>query len=150
MECRRFRRLVSREMDGAIETAERLELDRHIDSCVGCRRFRELSLAGLAMHRSAVAVDPPGSLVPSIMTAVEARQGAGWLRGRLRFVVPAAAAAGAVLGVWIGGIIRESYVPKSAENHTDVLELKYLDEFPPGSVGDVLMASNEGGENGQR
>jgi hypothetical protein len=64
--------------------------------------------------------------------------------------VPAAAAAAAVLGIWIGGLIRESYTPKSVESRADVLELKYLDEFPPGSLSEVLMASNEGGGNGQR
>lgn len=150
MECREFRKMVSRRIDGAIENAECSELDRHLDSCARCRRFAELLLSGLAIHRSATDVDPPRSRVPSIMAAVEARTGTGRMRGWLRFAVPAAAAAAAVLGVWIGGLIRESYAPKSVESRADVLELKYLDEFPPGSLSDILMASNDGEANGQR
>ena len=149
MECREFRKMISRRIDEAKESAECSELERHLDSCEGCRRFAELSLSGLTIHRSRTEADPPRSMVASIMAAVEARPQTEWRRGWLRFAVPAAAAA-AVLGVWIGGLIRESYAPKSVESRADVLELKYLDEFPPGSFSDILMASNEGGGNGQR
>jgi hypothetical protein len=142
--------MISRRIDGAIENAECCELDRHLGSCARCRGFAELSMAGLTIHRSVTDVDPPRSLVPSIMAAVEARPGTEWRRGWLRFGVPAAAAAAAVLGIWIGGLIRESYTPKSVESRADVLELKYLDEFPPGSLSDILRASNDGGGNGQR
>ena len=150
MECREFRKMISRRIDGAVASADCGELDLHLGSCARCRGFAEVSLAGLAIHRSVTDVDPPRSLVPSIMAALEARPGTGWGRGWLRFAVPAAAAAAAVLGIWIGGLIRESYTPKSVESRADVLELKYLDEFPPGSLSEVLMASNEGGGNGQR
>ncbi|MGD1049007.1 MAG: zf-HC2 domain-containing protein [Candidatus Krumholzibacteriaceae bacterium] len=150
MDCGEFRKMISRRIDGAIESDGCPELDRHLDSCARCRRFAELSLAGLAIHRSMTEVDPPRFMVSSIMAAVEARPGTEWRRGWLRFAVPAAAAAAAVLGVWIGGLIRESYAPKSVESRADILELKYLDEFPPGSFGDIMMASNEGGGDGQR
>ncbi len=144
MDCRRFRTMVSRELDGALDGAGRRELDAHLASCEGCRRFRELSLAGLAMHRSAGDAAPPPSLLPAILAAIEAAPRRRWTSGWLRLAVPAAAAA-AIVGVWIGGLMREAYVPAGAGNRADVLELTYLDEYPPGSMGDILMASNGGG-----
>jgi len=150
MDCKEFRMMISRELDGAFEAVERERLDLHLAACAGCRRFKELSLAGLSMHRSVKEVEAPPSLAPSILAAVEARRDAGWIHGWLRVGVPAAAAAAAVLGIWVGGLIHESCTPLSTGNHTDVLELGYLDEYPPGSFGDILMASNEGGGNGQR
>ncbi|MDD4857931.1 MAG: zf-HC2 domain-containing protein [Candidatus Krumholzibacteria bacterium] len=149
MECRKFRRMISRRLDGAIDSAALEELESHLASCEKCRRFEKLSLSGLSMHRTARELDPPPSLLPSILEAVEARRREGWVGEWLRFAVPAATAAAVVLGVWIGGLIRESYVSKVTQNQTDVLELKYLDEYPPGSFGYILMASSEGGGDGQ-
>ena len=150
MDCKEFRMMISRELDGAFEAVERERLDLHLAACAGCRRFKELSLAGLSMHRSVKEVEAPPSLAPSILAAVEARRDAEWIHGWLRVAVPAAAAAAAGLGIWVGGLIHESSTPSSTGDHTDVLELRYLDEYPPGSFGDILMASNEGGGDGQR
>ncbi|MCX5752222.1 MAG: zf-HC2 domain-containing protein [Candidatus Krumholzibacteria bacterium] len=150
MDCRKFRRMVSRQLDGALDGASRADLESHLSSCTGCRRFRDLSLAGLSMHRSVKEADPPRSLFPSILAAVEVGPRWRWNGGWLRAAVPAAAAAAAVLGVWVGGLIHESYAPATAGNQADVLELTYLDEYPPGSMGDILMTSNGGGGDEQR
>jgi predicted anti-sigma-YlaC factor YlaD len=150
MSCKEFRMMISRELDGAVEAVERERLERHLAACAGCRRFKELSLAGLSIHRSVKEANPPPSLVPSILAAVEARRDTEWIHGWLRVAVPAAAAAAAAFGIWVGGLIHESSTPNSTGDHADVLELSYLDEYPPGSLGDILMASNEGGGNGQR
>lgn len=145
MDCRRFRTMISRELDGALDGAGREELDAHLASCEGCRRFKELSLAGLSAHRSASAAEPPPSLLPSILAAVEAAPRRDGMRGWLGIAVPVAAAAAAVVGIWMGGLMRETYSPAEAGGRMDVLELTYLDEYPPGSMGDILMASNGGG-----
>jgi predicted anti-sigma-YlaC factor YlaD len=150
MDCRIFRRMVSRELDGALDGAGRADLDSHLASCAGCRRFRDLSLAGLSMHRSVREADPPPSLLSSILAAAEVGPRRGWMRGWLRVAVPAAATAAAVFGVWIGSLMHESYAPARAGNQTDVLELTYLDEYPPGSLGEILMTSSEGGGDEQR
>jgi predicted anti-sigma-YlaC factor YlaD len=150
MRCREFRMMISRELDGRGQEVGRERLEAHLVSCEGCRRFREMSLAGLSMHRSVKEVEPPRSLAPSIIAALEARGNDGWIHGWLRFGVPAAATAAAGLGLWIGGLMHDSVMPLGSGNRADVLELGYLDEYPPGSFGDILMASNEGGENGQR
>jgi anti-sigma factor RsiW len=145
MDCRKFRTMVSRELDGALDGAGRGELDAHLASCEACRRFKELSAAGLSAHRSMRDAEPPASLLPSILAAVEVAPRRRWMSGWLRVGLPAAAAAAAVVGGWVGGLMRETYVPAGAGNQTDVLELTYLDEYPPGSMGDILMASNGGG-----
>jgi hypothetical protein len=142
--------MVSRELDGALDGAGKKGLDSHLASCAECSRFRDLSLAGLSMHRSVKATDPPLSLLPSILAAVEVGPRRGWMSGWLRIAVPAAAAAAAVLGVWIGGLMHEKYAPARAGDQTDVLELTYLDEYPPGSLGNVLLTSNGGGGDEQR
>jgi len=137
--------MVSRELDGALDGAGREKLDAHLASCGGCRRFKELSLAGVSAHRSVRDVEPPPSLLPSILAAVEAAPRRRRMSGWLRIAVPAAAAAAAVVGVWMGGLMRETYLPAGAGSQTDVLELTYLDEYPPGSMGDILMVSDGGG-----
>ena len=150
MNCRKYRGMVSRELDGALDGIGREDLERHLASCAGCRRFRDLSLASLSMHRSVRESDPPPTLLSSILAAVEVGPRSGWMRGWLRFAVPAAAAAVAVIGLWIGGLMHANYVPASAGNQTDVLELAYLDEYPPGSLGEILMTSSGGGGDEQR
>jgi predicted anti-sigma-YlaC factor YlaD len=150
MECRKFRRMVSREIDGALENAEREKLERHLVSCAACRSFREACLAGISLHRSVPETAVPSSILPSILAAVEARPQGGRLHGWLRFAMSAAAAAAAILGFWVGGLMHERYTPAGAENQAEVLGLEYLEEYPPDSFGDILTASNEGGGNEQR
>ena len=150
MDCPKFRRMISRVLDGELDGTENENLDEHLASCAGCRRFRDLTLAGLSMHRSVNEADPPPSLLPSIVAAVEVGPPRGWMSGWIRMAIPAAAAAAAVLGFWIGVLMHESFVPARAGNQTDVLELSYLDEYPPGSLGEILMTSNEGGGDEQR
>lgn len=150
MECQKFRRMISREIDGVIGSAEQEALERHRASCAGCRAFQEACLTSLSMHRSVQEVAPPPSLLPSILAAVEGRPQIGWFRGWLKIALPAAASVAAILGFWVGGLMHENYAPADAENHTDVLELKYLDEYPPGSFGDILTASYQGGGDEQR
>jgi predicted anti-sigma-YlaC factor YlaD len=150
VECSDVRRMISRELDGALDDAHRREVDDHVGACGECRRFRELLLSELSAHRSMREVEPPASLTERILSAVEPSPRASWMRGWLRFAVPAAAAASAVLGIWIGGLMRESYTPSSAGASADVLELGYLDEYPPDSFGYILTASNDGGGRGSR
>jgi predicted anti-sigma-YlaC factor YlaD len=151
MDCRKFRTMVSRMLDGELAGAEgKSLLEEHLGSCEECRRFAEISSAGLAIHRSVGTADPPPSLLPSILAAVEVEPRRGWVRGWLRMAVPAFAAAAAVFGFWIGGLMHESFMPARTESQTDVLELSYLDAYPPGSMGAILMTATEGGGDEER
>ena len=95
-------------------------------------------------------VAPPPSVLPSILAAVEGRPRRRWAVGWPAFAVAGAAAAAAVIGFWVGGLVHETYNPMTAQSEADVLELTYLDEYPPGSFGDILTASYEGGGDEQR
>lgn len=145
MECSKYRRMVSRELDGEIDAAGKSDLEGHLASCERCRSFRATSREAFSIHRAAVTAVPPPQLVGSILAAVESRPRMGWIGARLGFAMSAATVAVAALGFWIGAAVHESYVPKVAAISTDVLELSYLDEYPPGSFGDILTASFEGG-----
>ena len=147
MDCRKFRKMVSRDLDGELDEAVQETLRAHLAFCAGCRRFREISLAGITMHRSAIGAEPSPSLLPSILAAVEVEPRRRLMPGWLRFAVPTAAAAATVFGIWMGNLMHESYAPKGAAGVADALELAYLDEFPPGSMGEILMTTSEGGED---
>jgi anti-sigma factor RsiW len=150
VECREVRRLISREVDGALDGTGLRSVEQHCAGCAACRRFRDLLAAALSAHRSVREVEPPATLEWRILSAAEPPPRASWVRGWARLVVPAAAAASAAFGLWIGGLIRESYTPSIAGGNADVLELSYLDEYPPDSFGYLLTASNEGGRDVER
>jgi predicted anti-sigma-YlaC factor YlaD len=147
MECPECRKLLSRGIDGAIDEADVRRIDRHLESCTQCVRFRDTLRAAASIHRRIREIEPPPRLAPSIMAAVAIDRREAWPRGWLRIAVPAAATAAAVLGIWLGGLLTERFIAASSPREADPLELQYLDEYPPGSLGEVLMASAEGGGN---
>lgn len=147
MDCGEFRRLASREADGVLDAPGRERLDRHVESCAGCLRFRDAVLAGASAHRRVAEVSPPPYLVSRIMAAAMAEPREAWLPGWMKAALPAAATATAVLGIWIGGLLIDRLTQADTRSQADVLELQYLNEYPPGSVGEVLMATNGGGSD---
>jgi anti-sigma factor RsiW len=147
MNCREYRRAASRQLDGAIDQTERAHLERHVETCPTCRRFREVALAATSIHRRIVEVVPARDLAPSIVAAALRRHEKAWLGGWLRVAVPAAATVVGMLGIWLGGMLTEHLSMSLAHTRTDVLELEYLDVYPPGSMGDLLAASSAGGED---
>jgi len=146
MDCREYRRIVSRELDGSVEETEGASLERHMESCPACRRFREAAFAAASLHRRIIEVAPPADLASSIVARAARRREGAWLGGWLRFAIPAAAAA-AVIGIWLGGVLTQHFASGTGSSRTDVLELEYLDEYPPGSMGDLLAVSDAGGSN---
>jgi anti-sigma factor RsiW len=145
MDCREYRRLASQEADGALDAAGHERLELHTASCAACARFREVTRAAVSIHRSIPDVAPPGTLVSRIVAAATAERSRPGLSVWIRVALPAAAAATAVLGIWIGGMLTERLASADMQSQADVLELQYLNEYPPGSVGELLMASNGGG-----
>jgi hypothetical protein len=96
------------------------------------------------MPRRAASPRLVASICAAALESREARAARGWLR----FALPAAAAAVFVLGFWVGSLMHERYGGGSASSLASGaagLELEYLDEYPPGSFGDILAASYEGG-----
>ena len=144
MDCSDFHRMISREIDGEIGMTDRLALDRHLEECDACREYRESLLETFHLHSEMALAQPPSSILAGAMAAVEGSAGKGWMQGWLRIAVPAAAALTVLLGLRVGGFLTETFAPPDTGEHVEVLELDYLGEYPPGSVGDILITVAEG------
>jgi len=151
MKCSDVRKEISRELDGVLDEERLSSLAGHLESCDTCREFRAV-LAGLhSLHRTAEELDPPMSLLPSIMDAVEERgPGPSWAHGWLRFALPAAAAAVLFLGILAGGSLTEMILRTNGTDVAEIFGLEYLEEHPPGSVGELMLAGVEGGVEDER
>lgn len=146
MDCDGFRKMISKELDGELADADRAALERHISGCDDCRAFREILGETVSMHRALADVSPPPSIVPAVMAAIEKPEKAWWVRGWLKVAVPAAALI-VLLGLQAGGFMMEVFFPEPQGDDVAIIELEYLGEYPPDSVGDVLITAMEGGEN---
>ncbi len=151
MKCSDVRREISRELDGALDEERLSAIAGHLEGCEDCRLFRSALTELHSLHRDAEEVDPPARLRRSIMDAVEKR-GAGRARihGWLRFALPAAAAVVLFLGVLAGGSLTRLILPSNGTDASEVFGLEYLDEHPPGSVGELMLAGIEGGADDER
>ena len=144
MDCDGFRKMISMELDGELADADRAVLERHVGTCADCRAFREMLVETVSIHRSLADVSPPPSIVPAVMAAVEEPERAWWVRGWLKVAVPAAAVI-VLLGLQAGGFMMEVFSTGPQGDDVAIVELEYLDGYPPDSVGDVLVAALEGG-----
>ncbi|UCF05710.1 MAG: zf-HC2 domain-containing protein [bacterium] len=149
MDCDGFRKMISRRLDGELGDAELEKLERHLKVCDACRRCLESFGETVSIHKSLIEVSPPPSIVPSVMAAIEEPEPAWWVRGWLKVAVPAAALI-VLLGLQVGGFLTETFVPPQQGDEVAVIELEYLDEYPPGSFGDVLVMASEGGGDEER
>ena len=151
MDCRDYQRLLSREIDGEIDPAEHRALAEHLLECENCRNARIAMREAFMIHHELVELQPPRSLVNDVMDGVAHRERRGWFGGWIRSAVPVAAAIVLVLGIYAGVVLTDLYWAPSVEQQLAALELEYLDEYPPGSMGDFLMEVTEGGgdENGE-
>jgi predicted anti-sigma-YlaC factor YlaD len=151
MKCSDIRKRISRELDGVLKEEELSAVTGHLEVCDSCREFRAALSRLHALHRNAEEMDPPASLFPSIMFAVEERgQAPARAGGWLRFALPAAAAVVLFLGILAGGNLTELILPSNGADANGVLGLEYLGEHPPGSVGELMLAEAEGGGEDER
>lgn len=150
MECSDLRKLISEELDGEIREGDRDLLGRHLDSCEGCREFRESLLEMSALHREMVEVEAPSTILSAVMAATEEQEAEETRKWWFRIPVPAAAVLVMLLGIGIGVFLTEAFTPAAVNGQADVLELEYLDEYPPESVGEVLLSVAEGGGDEQQ
>lgn len=151
MKCGEIRKGISRELDGTLSEEELRTVESHLESCEACREFRAAFAELHSLHREAEVFDPPVSLLPSIMEAVEERsKGWTWTHGWLRFALPAAAAVVLFLGILAGGNLIEMVLPSNGTDASKVFGLEYLEEHPPGSIGELMLAEAEGGARDER
>ncbi len=147
MDCRDFRKMLSREIDGEIDHADEASLAAHLEVCESCRRAHAAMREATRLHRGLAQLAPPRTLVTDVMAGIGERERRGRLTGFFRIALPIAAAAVLVLGVYTGIFLGDLVRKPVINGDLAVLELEYLDEFPPGSAGDVIMAAMEGGDD---
>ena len=151
MKCSDVRKEISKELDGVLDKEQLSVLAGHLESCEACREFRAALTQLHSLHLTAEELDPPMSLLPSIMDAVEERgAGPAWTRGWLRFALPAAASVVLFLGILAGGILTDMLLPSNGTDAAEVFGFEYLEEHPPGSVGELMLAGVEGGVEDER
>jgi len=151
MKCSDVRREISRELDGALDEERLSALADHLEGCEDCRLFRSALAQLHSLHMGEEEVDPPARLLPAILGAVEERgAGRARIRSRLGFALPAAAAVVLFLGILAGGSLTKLMPPANGTDASEVFGLEYLDEHPPGSVGELMLAGVEGGVDDER
>jgi predicted anti-sigma-YlaC factor YlaD len=150
MKCSDARKDISRGLDGELAQSGSEGLAGHLAVCEECRAYRSLMSRLFSVHSDFEEIDPPAGLVPSVMSAIEDRDRRGRQTWWFRFAVPAAAATVVFLGVLAGGRLAEMAGPANGNGQTDVFGLEYLEELPPGSIGDMMLADSEGGNGDER
>ena len=150
MKCSETRRDISRELDGELEPSRAEALATHLEACEDCRSYRESMQRLFSLHSGLEEAEPPSMLLPSVMSALEQparRDRSSWW---LRFAVPAAAALVVFFGLLAGGRLAEMVGPVNENGQTDLFGLEYLEELPPGSIGELILADSEGGKGDER
>ncbi len=154
MDCRDFRKLVSRMIDAEATRSEEEKLMLHLGSCRECREFHESLAAITGLHRGLARTEPSAGLLEKILALagrvegmpgqadLESRHSAWWKAG-----IAAAAAAVILLGVKAGGYVMADFGAAPSVQQAEVTEMDYLGAFPPGSLGETLLLPEEGGDD---
>ncbi len=144
MRCEEFKRSIIRDLDGEASAGEVESLKRHLEACESCRHLQESFSRIDSLHRGLEEHEVPESIVEAVLREVE-DVGTVRMAGWLRIATAAAAAVVVFLGVKVGGYLDSAFF--TPEKEVAVLELEHLDEYPPDSIGDILIAAAEGGED---
>jgi anti-sigma factor RsiW len=150
MKCSDMKKEISRELDGELEQPRAEALAAHLETCEDCRDYRASMQQLYFLHSGLVEVEAPFLLLPSVMSALEEsarRDRSSWW---LRLAVPAMVALVLFLGVLVGGRLAEMVGPVNGNGQADVFGLEYLEELPPGSIGELMLADSEGGNGDER
>lgn len=147
--CEDFKKLISKEIDGAITGPERDSLIRHLDTCRSCSDFRESLRSIHRIHAGLPEQEPPATMIEAVMREVQlaerGRRSAGW--------AGAAVAAAAVLVMIVGAGVGDFIARRSADilyqEEESLFDVQYLGAYPPDSMGDILLAAMEEDDNDQ-
>ncbi len=145
MDCSDFRKMASKKLDGVLGEEDIAELESHISECADCGSFMKLIVEAALIHREMTEIEPPAGLRGAVMASIEGKEAQERFGGRYKIAVSAAAVLILLAGIGTGNFIKEAFTPADLNSHVEQLELEYLDEYPPNSLGEVLMALS--GEN---
>ena len=140
MRCEKARKIFSG------PDADAPEVRRHMEQCRSCREWLGRVRRIEEIHRSLPFIEAPDRLTGRIMEEVAA---CGQERRRItwRILMPAAAAAFAVLGIYAGAYISDSMLSSPEPHFAETTGLEYFQAYPPESVGEALDLAARGEED---
>jgi predicted anti-sigma-YlaC factor YlaD len=147
MDCRRIRKMISRQVDDRLDPDEQVSFDLHIRSCAACRKVLEETQALHQMFASTQRFPAPYGFATRVLANLEQKEGT-LRRGRF-FIRPyflRAAQLALALVVMTIGIISGNLLLAERTNplgQTAVQETFSLDLFqaaPPDSIGGIYYS----------
>ncbi|OQX84206.1 MAG: hypothetical protein B6D63_05100 [Candidatus Latescibacteria bacterium 4484_7] len=148
MDCERFRRMISKKLDGELSRDDELLLSKHLEVCPDCSRFFALTEQSNELYRGMAEVEVPGTILPAIIAETTAKERTNVFLPRwLKVAVAAASIVTVLAGIDIGKRLVDTYTSSDQVTLQETLGLDYLSENPPGSLGNALLASSGGGQD---
>ncbi len=147
--CKDFKKLISREIDGEITERQRDSLNRHLKTCRSCSLFRESLRSISRIHAGLPDQKPPDSMTDVIMRRVQRVERGNRFAGWARAAVAAAAVLVMIAGAGVGNFIAQRSADIFFHEQESIFGVEYLGVHPPDSMGDVLLAAMEEYENDQ-
>ena len=147
MKCKEYHKLISREIDDEISEEERESLNRHLDQCLECRRFKVFLLSVSGVHVGIKEAEPSSSILDGIMLGIHEKNDVQSLAGWAKFAVSAAAVFVMLIGAGVGSFLAERSIADLKPEEDNIFQVEHLGDYPPGSVGYLLAAAMEGGGN---
>ena len=146
MDCREIRKLISRESDGELRPGEKEALASHLGDCPDCLAFREALSVFSAIGESKEDAAVPGRVSDAVFSRLE-RPSTGAISGWRIVAVSAAACLIMIIGAGVGYYVVSGMEDRSSSEQSELMEMRYLDAYPPDSVGEMLMSEAEGGRD---
>jgi len=150
MKCRDVKKMLSAHSDGESPAEEKMLIESHVRACQSCRTIVEEDLALWKALGTLPRAKASPFFYARLRTRIERSEIQAMERGRRiswteRLLIPASAAAIAVLGFWLGTIAggNGDTVKQDTATQNSVASATYLDTFdsvPSASFGDVYFA----------
>ncbi len=143
-ECNKFRRMLSRAVDGQLAEAERRKLDFHLAGCSSCRGELEQLQKDRLLVAVLTEVEPPPYLMPRVMATIRQKQFTGQRRLTLAHFVRAAVAVLLVSASAGSGVLLGSSIARKISSQSGSEELLLTEAGENGTV-DVYSVAFGGG-----
>ncbi|MCD6380176.1 zf-HC2 domain-containing protein [bacterium] len=147
MECKKYHKLISREIDNEISEYERESLKLHLSQCLKCRQFKFSLLSVSDIHAGIKDVEPPSTILSGIMSGIHEKNDDWALAGWAKFAVSVAAVFVMLVGAGVGNFLAEKSAVDVNPVEDNIFHVEYLGNYPPGSVGYLVAAAMEGDKN---
>ncbi|MBU0567406.1 zf-HC2 domain-containing protein [bacterium] len=145
MKCKRVQRRLSAFLDRELKEREEKEIKTHLPGCSSCsKELKEMSSAWNLLLELKPVESPAYLIQRTIAEITTARGKVSWWQEIL--LRPAPVLATIALGILIGGLLGQSFYSNNnylGEEFASSIYLDSFEEFPEGSVGEILLEEEE-------